>query len=381
MVAEIILCLLLLILAWSWILYPLLMVLVSRGTSKPADSPGYLPEVVILISAHNEETHIEARLKNLLGQDYKGAISIRLGVDGGSDGTGQIAQEFAKTNPGIQVREFAERKGKTAVLKELASGIGGDAILVFTDANTSFHADAIRLLVCRLGDKGIGGVCGRLVLKDKSGLPTPESSYWNLENRLKLAESNMDSCLGANGAIYAIRRNLFPAILPDDTIIDDFVIGMKVREQGHKFVYEPDAVAEEDLPEIRHEWARRVRIGSGDLQALWLCRRCLSPVYGSFALMFWSHKVLRWLTPVLSIVVLAVAMTDLLIAPVLYAPDVITLAAAAVILFAAVLHRLGLPFGLFAVCDHFVTMQCALLCGYFKFLTGRTRGHWQRTPR
>ena len=95
-----------------------------------------------------------------------------------------------------------------------------------------------------------------------------------------------------------IRTGLFWAEIPDNTIIDDFVIGMKVREQGYRMVYAPTAVAREELPEtLDDEWRRRIRIGAGDYQALVLCRKCLLPRYGKFAWMFWSHKVARWFTP------------------------------------------------------------------------------------
>src|SRR6185503_6079299 len=116
---------------------------------------------------------------------------------------------------------------------------------------------------------------------EPSGGKTDESVYWKFETWLKTRESELDSCLGANGAIYAIRARLFWASIPPNTIIDDFVIGMKVREQGYRMLYEPRAIALEELPpEVAHEWKRRVRIGAGDYQAIRLCRACLSPSFG-----------------------------------------------------------------------------------------------------
>jgi len=201
-------------------------------------------------------------------------------------------------------------------------------------------------------------------------------------------ESALDSCLGANGAIYAVRSELCWREVPDNTIVDDFVIGMKVRESGSRMIYEPAAVAEEEFPAVTDEWRRRVRIGMGDYQALSLCRKCLGPRYGAFAWMFWSHKVLRWFMP--HIMLLLIGASMLLVFQ--YGPSVCSRLPAAVIAGTALLIACSvvgllpcLPGGpvsrFFRMCDHFVTMNCALLAGFFRFLAGDVKGYWERTPR
>jgi cellulose synthase/poly-beta-1,6-N-acetylglucosamine synthase-like glycosyltransferase len=287
------------------------------------------------------------------------------------------------------------------------------SLLVFTDANTMFAPDALRRLVAPFADPEVGGVCGRLVLESRelrvessklkvkssecvsltlnSELSTfnfpPESSYWSLETRLKAAESAMDSCLGANGAIYAIRAGLFPAHFPDNTIIDDFVIGMKVREQGQRLVYEPAAVATEELPAtVEAEWRRRVRIGAGAYQALALCWRCLLPRYGVFAWMFWSHKVLRWFTPHLLVVSCWLLVVELLrerpwasLSPATQQLGNLTTVCILALASAVVFTKRGWK-GL-KLLAYFMTMQAALFVGFLRFCKGNLRGTWKRTER
>ena len=266
------------------------------------------------------------------------------------------------------------------------TGEVGD-VLVFTDANTVFLEGAMEKLLKHFDDSEVGGVCGKLILRSQgvAGRGAPEGVYWRWEAGLKERESLIDSCLGANGAIYAIRRELFWSGIPDNTIIDDFVIGMKVREAGMRMVYESEAIAEEDLPDQRDEWGRRVRIGAGDYQALKLCSTCLGPNFGRFAWMFWSHKVLRWFTPHILLLLLFVSLA-------------LVLQGAGSVLARIVMVGLGTIFacglvgtmtrgnesGVFALCqlcDHFVAMQAALFVGFLKFCRGGLKGAWERTGR
>jgi cellulose synthase/poly-beta-1,6-N-acetylglucosamine synthase-like glycosyltransferase len=218
--------------------------------------------------------------------------------------------------------------------------------------------------------------------------PSSEGFYWDWETRMKENESHLDSCLGANGGIYAIRPELFWPEVPDNTIIDDFVIGMKVREQGSRVVYDPDALAYEELPQVSHEWARRVRIGSGAYQSLCLCRRCMLTGYGWFSWCFWSHKVLRWFSPHIlgTIVMLAVLQlcgienTDAM--PVMGKATSAGALAALLLAFGGVATRNSSKSSiLFRLTAHFVTMQLALLVGFCRFCRGNLQGRWDRTPR
>jgi cellulose synthase/poly-beta-1,6-N-acetylglucosamine synthase-like glycosyltransferase len=375
---------------YAWAVYPLALALLSRRarSAGPAGSAaaGARPRVAVILAAHNEERHIEDRLRNLQEADYPAdRVAVYVGSDGSTDRTAEIAAAFASRGR-VTVAAFPERRGKAAVLKDLAAAALGAAprpeVLVFTDANTVFRSDALAELVCPFSDPRVGAVCGGLSL----GAPdaaSPEGAYWRWENRMKRMESAVDSCLGVNGAIYAMRAELFWDALPANTVVDDFVLGMKVRERGGRVVYAPRAVAEEELPERAHEWGRRVRIGAGDYQALVLCRRCLLPRFGWFAWMFWSHKVLRWFTPHLLLAMAAAAAVAWLRGRGAggFMGKAVTALFVAMLLAAAVGRAAPGAGRLFRSCEHFVAMNAALFAGFVRFCRGGLKGHWTRTPR
>ncbi len=401
---------------YAWVGYPLLLLLFSRGKKKtppPPRSTSSLPthHIHIIVAAHNEQPVIAERIRNLQQLEYqKDKLSVYVGTDGCTDATAQEARAAAHGDGGIHIQEFSENRGKVAVLKDLVleaaqaaanSKTDVPALLVFSDANTMFAPNAINMLIRHFADPLVGAVCGRLVFTPlahaeiASGTienPSEEGAYWKLETWLKTKESDLDSCLGANGAIYAIRPELFWNAIPTNTIVDDLVIGMKVREQGFLMHYDPDAIAYEEIPDIEDEWVRRVRIGAGDYQAAALCRACLSPRYGWFAWAFWSHKILRWFTP--HVLILLGAISYALTALALYHKSFDALPAYSVALGISLLltaghlgNRLrhkkqsGSIARLLAICDHFVSMHAALFIGYIRFCRGNMSGSWKRTPR
>jgi len=394
------------VLAYAWLAYPVLLALVARvrNRSWTAGAPPASLAITVLIAARNEAKHIRARLRNLLAQDWpRDRLCIWICSDASEDGTAEAARQEAAGDPRVHVIESPVRQGKAATLKILAeaSRIAGqeseNEILVLTDANTRFAPDALRRLAEPLGDASVGGVCGRLVFEprvedgtgsqtDRADAGTDERSYWQWESRLKQLESRADSCLGANGGIYAVRRACFWADLPGNTIVDDFVIGMKVREQGKRMVFNGEAVAfEETPPAWRDEWRRRVRVGAGVFQALVLCRRCLLPRFGWFAWMFGSHKVLRWVTPqlLLACVVLGWAWMAM-------AGEWRWTAGSAVVVgvhacvFAGLLGAFVPDRGAGRVLRkgwYFLFIQSAMFVGFLRFCRGGRSGAWERTRR
>ena len=421
------------ILVYTWVGYPLILRLVAErkrrrdGPERYLSLPPFEPSrISVLIAAHNEELHVGMRLQNLLecieylrdsGLDVR--VDVYLGCDACADRTVAIANEIAEKHTNIHVLDFRERRGKAAILKDLVTASAGEGkdsresaqgsqeaerrvgedrdILVFTDANTVFHTGAMARLLQPFADERIGGVCGRLILTEglAGASNPPEQSYWDWENRVKAWESTLDSFLGANGAIYAVRRCLFWRDLPANTIIDDFVLGMQVREQKARMVFEPEAVAEEELPGSSHEWRRRVRIGSGAYQALSLCRSALSLRFAAWSWSFWSHKVFRWMTPHIMLLALLVALWLPLacfysggICDCLYAVSLeLGLAATAVLLSIAVAgcrkrggSRCVWVNGLTHI-RHFLIMQGALLAASARVGRHGRVGYWDRTLR
>jgi len=381
------------LIAYSWILFPLSLGLLGKRTNHPrwtGVKGGPEPRVAVILSAYNEEEHIRDRVRNLLSVDYpSGGWCAYVGVDGSSDHTAREAGAAAAGYENITVLNFTVNRGKVAVLKDLIARACAAApppdILIFTDANTTFHPDAVLKLCAPFSDPAVGGVCGKLLFVGSEGGETEENVYWRLENWLKARESALDSCLGANGAIYAIRSTLFWSDIPSNTIIDDFVIGMKIREQGYRFVYEPAAVAVEYLPkQIMDEWKRRVRIGAGDFQALRTCGGCLKPSFGTFAWLFFSHKVMRWFTPHLMIAGFLLAAIATALTGSALGVFILTLYAA--LGAAALLGRISVGRGGRAVrmlrgVQYLLAMQAAIFMGFIRFCRGNLEGRWQRTTR
>jgi cellulose synthase/poly-beta-1,6-N-acetylglucosamine synthase-like glycosyltransferase len=361
-------------LLYGYALYPLLLALVPRRREPPCSDNSECPSVSILLSAYNEEKHIAARLANILAQDYpKAKLQVLVGSDGSTDATDSRVRDCA--DPRVCLFDFLERSGKPSVLKRLVPHATGE-LLAFTDANTQWQPDALKKLVRHFADARVGGVCGRLLFHGKD-VGTDEGPYWKLETYLKTRESALDSCLGANGAIYAIRRSAWPEI-PDNTFVDDFVIGMRVREQGLRLLYDTEAVATEELPvSVGHEMTRRIRIGAGDFQALALCWRSLLPWRGRYTWSFWSHKVLRWCGPFFMIGAL-VANYFLLPRPFFLLTMILQLLFYALAAAGVLVKR---KIVLFSAPHYFAVINLALLFGFFRYLTGTQRAAWQRTAR
>lgn len=370
------------LLAYAYVLYPVLIIAVARilgTTHRDADPPatgGLTPAVAIVVAAFNEEASIGSRIENLLQQDYPlDRMQILIGCDGCTDRTAQIAAAYA--GPHVTVHAFDVNRGKSSVLNDLVAGTDA-SIVVFTDANTVFRPDTVRRLVDAFGED-TAAVCGELIMQRPSAGTNPDHQYWTVERRLKLAEASIGGLLGANGGVYAIRRECFQPLLPD-TICDDFVIGMNIAVGGGALRYVPSATAYEDIPEdVEAEFHRRTRIGTGNYQALFRNPRYLYG--GSLALAFTyvSHKVLRWFTPHLVLLVLAASLLS-------GVPALRALAGAMVIglTLAWIVHstrHFVLWPAVLRFASYFAMLNVAFLVGFSSFLTGNYRGSWRRTAR
>ena len=260
------------------------------------------PKVSLLIAAFNEEVDIVARILNALDLDYpRDKLEIVIASDGSTDRTNDIVRQYAAND--VRLFDYPINSGKTTVLNKSVPLLGGE-ILVLSDANTHMAKDAVRQLVTWFQRDNVGVVCGRLVLTDPHSGQNVDSLYWKYETFLKKCESRLGALLGSNGAIYAIRKNLFPFV--PSTLIDDFVIPLEAKRQsGCRIVYDTRAVACEETPSSIHdEFRRRVRLGAGGFQSLCLLWPLLSPRHGWVALTFAFHKILRWVCPFLLILAL-----------------------------------------------------------------------------
>jgi cellulose synthase/poly-beta-1,6-N-acetylglucosamine synthase-like glycosyltransferase len=378
------------VIIYTFLVYPILLVLMAGATQFWSDlrfafgrgnrrtfSPVHEPFVSMIIPAHNEGAVIAEKMQNCSELAYpKDRIEILVGCDGCSDDTFQKVLKAGLPN----VRPYCseKRSGKPAMLNLLVPQTRGE-VLIFSDANTMFTPNSIRSMVRRFADPQVGAVCGELKLLSHDGKPKAEGAYWRFECFLKILESRLNMLVGANGAIFAIRRHLY-CPLPPRTINDDFLIAMRIREQGKRVVYDSEACAYEETSHIRQEFRRRVRIGSGDLRALRQTWKLLIPTAGSISLSYWSHKIFRWLVPFAMVAAFASAVA--------LSNDTFYLWCAAAGLFLAGCGAAGFVLesgrrsaGLLHVPCHFFTMNLALMVGFMKDLFGNRSSVWVPTQR
>ncbi|HEX5134228.1 MAG TPA: glycosyltransferase [Thermoanaerobaculia bacterium] len=360
---------------WSYLCYPwLLFRLARRAPVQGEGGSDASPSVEVLVSAHDEELSIGSRVANLLSQQYAGPLAVCVGCDDCRDRTAVLAREAGDGR--VRVVEFAERRGKAAVLNDLIAGSQSE-ILVFTDANSTFAPDAVRRLVARFTDPEVGAVCGRLVLDaPDGGALSPEREFWDRETRLKEAEGRLGVCLGANGAIYAARRELVKP-LPEGSALDDFLIPARIAAAGASVVFAGNAIAREPAgSDVAAEASRRLRIGIGAGGTLLRERGLVDfrrrPL---LALVFLSRKVARWLAPVGALAAILFG----LFSPSLR-PSATVLAAALLLLAASVALRPRIS-GWAGRLYYFGVINLALAAGVVAGLAGFRRPVWQRTSR
>ncbi|NVJ21019.1 glycosyltransferase family 2 protein [Myxococcus sp. AM011] len=336
------------------------------------------PSVSLVVAAYNEVTCIEQKLENSLALDYPAdRFEVVIGSDGSTDGTNervlQCHDERVRLSP-------APRAGKTTVLNRCIPTAKGD-IVVLSDANTMIEPEAIQKLVRHFEDPEVGAVCGKLRLYNPTKQDYEESAYWSYESLIKMYEGRRGAVVGANGGLYAIRRTLFTE-LPASTIVDDFVIPLRILEKGYKVSYEEEAVAHEETTEdYGKEFGRRARIAAGNFQSLRMVPGLLLPTAGFPAFAFWSHKLLRWCAPAL--MGLALIANLFLLDSVFYR---FTLLGQGLFYALAYLGKVGvLKRGavkrVASVAYYFTTMNLAIVVGFWRFLRNSQRAAWDRTAR
>jgi cellulose synthase/poly-beta-1,6-N-acetylglucosamine synthase-like glycosyltransferase len=288
-------------LGYYFLLFVLARLFPTAGLSENA----FLPNVSLLISAYNERQVIRQKLENALALDYPhNSLEILVVSDCSDDGSDEIVSEFALL--GVHLVRQAQRLGKSAGLNLGVSRAAGE-ILIFSDANAIYQPDAARQLVRHFADPRVGYVVGNARYVVRSGAePSAESEglYWKLETWLKEKESDFGSVVGGDGAIYAIRRELFTPLLPTD--INDFLNPLQIIARGYRGVYEPRAVCYEEAGDsFEKEFGRKVRIISRALNAIRRAPAVLLPwTQPRHWLALLSHKLLRWFAPVFLIFLL-----------------------------------------------------------------------------
>ena len=356
------------------VLFPITLPFVSeifkrKETENKADCD--TPKVSILISAYNEEAVIERKIQNLLELDYpKDKLEILIGDDGSTDKTVEIVERYK--DQGITLVKAPQNAGKAAMLNRLEKKASGE-ILLFCDANTMLFPNVVRKLTDPFKDKKIGCACGHLILTDKSGteLGRGESAYWDLESEIKKFEGMMDLLIGGNGALYAIRKELYTDLPTKKSVMDDFFVTTKILQKGYYCTFISSAIgAEQTSKETIGEYRRKVRIGRANFNYLLSYLPLLNPFRPLRCYLFFSHKILRWFSPHIFILLFLVNI------PLAW-------------YFSLYRISLGILFGFLLVgvfkiipgAYYFLSMNMAMLKGFFLSFGKEKSGGWTREAR
>jgi len=290
---------LLIIIVYSYIIYPIVIYLLSlflhffRKKQKNNENI-YEPEITLFIAAYNEIDFIDKKITNSSSLNYPKEKLHQIWVtDGSNDGTPEALSKFDN----VTVYHNNKRKGKIGALNRGIKFVK-TPIVIFSDANSMLNKEAIRHIINEFNDSKVGCVAGekRIAINNKdNAINSGEGFYWNYESFIKKSESIINSTIGAVGELFAIRTNLYDSV-EDDTILDDFIISLRIAQKGYKIKYAPKAIATESASiNIHEELKRKTRIAYGGYQAIIRLSGLLNPFKNpTLTFQYLSHKVLRW---------------------------------------------------------------------------------------
>lgn len=369
----------------TYVLYPVIIKLISFTKSFKSYPGNYYPSISIVLSAYNEEKTIEERIKNIALQAYDfSKIEVLVGSDCSTDSTNQTLSRLAKEYNWLRVFIFNERSGKAGVINNIVKSAKNE-ILIFTDANTVFGRDAIKNLVEDFRDKEVGGVSGRLILTEtqfEKRLSVEEKRYWEYETFIKKAEGRLGILVGANGGIFAIRRNLFAEIPTQKAVTDDLFLSLEVLRRKFKFTYNPKALAYEEVGKsVGIEFKRKIRFASTNYQTLQFFKNILfgKNILLSFA--FFSHKIIRWFFPHIMILLLLLNFLLLSYGTLFLNLFILQIALYVIALIGFIFSFLRIRISIFSLLFFFVMANIALIIGWIRFLRKKHSVIWSPTER
>lgn len=266
----------------------------SSVSQKVTPDPSYEPDVTLFIAAYNEKAFIAEKIKNSRELDYPAEKLHMVWVtDGSDDGT---PDELSKYE-GVEIYHLPQRSGKIGAMNRGMSFVK-TPIVVFCDANTLLGRESIRRIVSLFSNPKVGCVSGekRIFSKDKDAAAgAGEGLYWKYESTLKKWDAELYSVVGAAGELFAIRTELYREV-EHDTLLDDFIISLRVAQDGYTIQYDPEAYAIETASaNVKEELKRKIRISAGGIQSVVRLRSLLNFFkYGTLSFQYISHRVLRW---------------------------------------------------------------------------------------
>ena len=366
-------------LLYVYVLYPLLLSLLRLVARRRVRTRDFEPRVCLLIAANDEAAVIGAKLDNALALDYPAdKLQVVVASDGSVDGTDDIVRRYA---PRVELISRSPRRGKMAAINYGLERISCD-VVVFSDANTFLHRDAVRALVRNFASDDVGCVSGDVsLIGDRALLAKSEDLYYRYERWIQHAESDIGSMIGADGALYAIRRRLFVP-RAEDTILDDMAIPMSIVRAGARVVFEPGARAQEPgVESAMEEFSRKTRVVAGAMQFLARSDSSVPITAPQVILSLVSHKALRWMSPAFALVLVATSMM-LTGSGDFHEYRAVLLTAGLVMAFGilGVMPRLRrVP--LVGLSHYLCLVQAAAAVGFVKGLSGRQSVLWRRFDR
>jgi len=337
-----------------------------RSRTSPSTSPGPLPSVSVIVPAYAEEDVIAARIANLRALDYpRERLELIVACDGSPDRTAQRAREA-----GADLVLELPRGGKIRAQDAGVDRARGD-VVAFSDANVTWEPDALARLVAPFADPRVGYVCGQVRLISQTGT-NQEGLYWRYEMLLRSLESRVRSVTGGNGAIYATRREDY--LVVDPIMGHDLSFPFQIVKRGKRAVYASDARASEPMvPSLEGEFARKRRMMGHTwpivVRGGMLSPEGYDPVY---ALMIFSHRILRYVSPFLHLIVLATSIA-LLGHGIIYQ---VALGLQLAVLLAALLARV-IPARPLLLARYYVLTTASLAAGLWDWITRGTPPGWE----
>lgn len=371
----------------AFLIYPLIMNIIAlcKKRSAKAAPQNQLPNITILFAAYNEEKVIEERIENIASLNYDfDKIQVIAGSDLSNDDTNKILERLENKYTWLQLFISSKRMGKAGILNSIVPKSKGE-IIVFSDANTIFHKDAIKNLVAEFSSPQIGAVSGKLVLLDNKvdiSEGVEETKYWAFETSIKIGEGRLGILMGANGALFAIRKDLFDNIPTDKAVTDDLFVSLNVLAKGYKVKYCSNALAFESVGvTIGEEFKRKARYSATNFQTLLFFGKKLLLKTPLITYAFFSHRISRWILPLLLILLfvntLLLSFFNSGYLVFLYFQCIFYLFA----VLGLVLNKFKLRVIVFSLPYFFIVTNAAILTGLIRFIMGKHTVIWDPTER
>ncbi len=368
---------------FTYIGYPLFLFVISRLSRKYIFKKieDNQPTVSVIIAARNEAITIKNRILNLLDQQYPtNKLQIVVISDGSTDETYTTIIEMKSKLAGEQAQiichAYSPSQGKPTALN-LGVDLSTGDILIFADARQLFSSDAVSQLVSNFSDPAVGGVSGELIFFNdgKSEIEAQMGAYWHYEKTVRKLESLSGSVVGATGAIYAIRRELYQP-LPQATLLDDVLTPMNIILRGYRVIFDSQAHAYDTVSkDMDREWQRKLRTLTGNWQLLSLRRELLNPLKNRIFFRFFWHKLARLLVPFflislfLASIQLEGSLYDLLAC--------VQLSVYCVAIFSFIFTD-AQKIGLIKTICFFCCLNAVAIIAFFMWITGRSQTLWHK---